>query len=145
MIQDEYGLWKEEYFSYNGKQYGVGTEFLFTGLCYLRGSTVFLKNERCKFKYICPGDSAVFDVNGEVAWCSIRVFENSICFEDEMETSAPQEELYLSDKSFYKLLWYIIIMVVGVIFYDRWLIWIGATIVFVTTTPEVKQFLKGGK
>jgi hypothetical protein len=62
-----------------------------------------------------------------------------------METSAPQEELYLSEKSFYKLLWYIIIMIVGVIFYDRWLIWIGATIVFVTTTPEVKQFLKGGK
>lgn len=134
-----------EYFDYNGKQYGVGTEFLFTGLCYLRGSTVFLKNEKCVFKYIRPGASAVFDVNGEEAWCSERVFENSICFEDEMETSAPQEELYLSDKSFYKLLWYIIIMVVGVIFYDRWLIWIGATIVFITTTPEVKQFLKGGK
>ena len=134
-----------EYFDYNGKQYGVGTEFLFTGLCYLRGSTVFLKNERCVFKYIRPEASAVFDVNGEEAWCSERVFANSICFEDEMETSAPQEELYLSNKSFYKLLWYIIIMVVGVIFYDRWLIWIGATIVFVTTTPEVKQFLKGGK
>ena len=91
MIQDEYGVWKEEYFSYNGKKYGVGTEFLFTGLCYLRGSTVFLKNEKCVFKYIRPGASAVFSVNGEEAWCSERVFANSICFEDEMETSAPQE------------------------------------------------------
>lgn len=134
-----------EYFDYNGKQYGVGTEVRFTGLCYLRGNTVFLKNEMCVFKYIRPGTSAVFDVNGEEAWCSERVFSNSICFEDEMETSEPQEELYLSEKSFNKLLWYIIIMVVGVIFYDRWLIWIGATIIFVTTTPEVKQFLKGGK
>ena len=134
-----------EYFNYNGKQYGVGTEFLFTGLCYLRGNTVFLKDEKCVFKYIRPGSNAVFTVNGEIAWCSIRKFENSICFECEKRTTEPQEELYLSKESFSKLLWYILIMVVGVIFYDRWLIWIGATIVFIATTPEVKQFLKGGK
>ncbi len=145
MIKNEYGLWIEEYFTYNGEKYGVGTEFWFTGLCYLRGSTVFLKNERCVFKYVSPGDSVVFDVNGETAWCSIRAFRNSIHIGCETETESAHEELYLSEKSFNKLLWYIIIMVVGVIFYDRWLIWIGATIVFITTTPEVKQFLKGGK
>ena len=136
---------KQEYFHYNGKQYGVGTEFWFTGLCYLRGNTVFLKDEKCVFKYIRPGSTAVFNVNGEEAWCSVRVFENSISIGDKKEIAEPQEELYLSKESFSKLLWYIIIMVVGVIFYDRWLIWIGATIVFVAITPEVKQFLKGGK
>ena len=136
---------KQEYFHYNGKQYGVGTEFWFTGLCYLRGNTVFLKDEKCVFKYIRPGATAVFNVNGEEAWCSTRVFENSIFIGDKKEIAEPQEELYLSKESFSKLLWYIIIMVVGVVFYDRWLIWIGATIVFIATTPEVKQFLKGGK
>lgn len=135
-------------FYYNGKQYGAGTEVLFTGLCYLRGSPIFLKNEKCVFKGVFPGGSsglAVFDVNGEEAWCSPRVFEASIRLCGEMEIIETQEELYLSKESFSKLLWYILIMVVGVIFYDRWLIWIGATIIFVTTTPEVKQFLKGGK
>ena len=136
---------KVEYFYHNGKQYGVGTEFLFTGLCYLRGNTVFLNGEKCVFKYVRPGSTAVFNVNGEEAWCSTRVFENSISIGDKKEIAESQEELYLSDKSFYKLLWYIIIMVVAVIFYDRWLIWIGATIIFIVTTPEVKQFLKGGK
>ena len=136
---------KVEYFNYNGKRYGVGTEIRFTGLCYLRGNTVFLKNEKCVFKYIRPGASAVFDVNGEEAWCSTRVFEGSICLDCEKETTDKQEELYLSNKSFYKLLWYIIIMVVGVIFHDRWLIWIGATVIFIATTPEVRRFLKGGK
>lgn len=145
MVKNEYGLWIEESFSYNGEKYGVGTEFWFTGLCSLKGNTVFLKNEKCVFKYVSPGDSVVFDVNGEAAWCSVRSFRNSIRLSDETETEIVQEELYLSEKSFNKLLWYIIIMVVGVIFYDRWLIWIGATIIFIVTTPEVKQFLKGGK
>ena len=145
MDQDEYGLWKEEYFIYNGKQYGVGTEFLFTGMCYLRGSPVFLKNEKCAFRYIRPGSSAVFDVNGEEAWCNTRVFASSICFENEMKEVAPQEEFYLSKTSFNKLLLYIIVMVVGVIFYDRWLIWIGSTIILVATTPEIRQFFKRRK
>ena len=134
-----------DYFYYNGQQYSFGTEFWITGLFYIRGSTVFLKNEKCTFKYALLGGSVVFDVNGEEAWCSESMLRKATLVECGMEISEPQEELYLSEKSFNKLLWYIIIMVVGVIFYDRWLIWIGATIVFITTTPEVKQFLKGGK
>lgn len=145
MAQDEYGTRKEEHFTYNGKQYGSGTEFWFTGMCYLRGSPTFLKNEKCVFKYIRPGASAVFDVNGEEAWCSERVFENSIRFEDETGKAEPQEEFYLSKTSFSKLLWCIIIMVIGTIFYDRWLIWIGATIIFIVTTPEIRQFFNRRK
>ena len=142
---------EQEYFYHNGKEYGVGTEFWFTGLCYIRGQTVFLKDEKCIFQCISPGGTAgmaVFDVNGKQAMCSWNTFRKSICLEYERATTETQEELYLSKESFSKLLWYIIIMLVGVIFYDRWLIWIGATIVFVVTTPEVKQFIKnimGGK
>jgi hypothetical protein len=140
---------KQEYFYHNGQKYGVGTEFWFTGICRLNGENVFLKDERCVFKYICMITGyVVFDVKGEETWCGSRTFEKSICLAHERTVTELQEELYLSKESFSKLLWYIIIMVVGVIFYDRWLIWIGATIVFVATTPEVKQFiknLKGGK
>lgn len=134
---------KQEYFYHNGQNYGVGTEFWFTGMCHIKGENVFLKDERCVFKYICMITGyAVFDVNGEEAWCGSRTFRESICLEHERVTTEPQEELYLSTESFNKLLWYIIIMVVGVLFYDRLLIWVGATIVFVTTTPEVKQFIQ---
>lgn len=38
--------------------------------------------------------------------------------------------------------WYIIIMIGGVFFHDRWLIWIGATAVFFLWK---KGFLSGGK
>lgn len=38
--------------------------------------------------------------------------------------------------------WYIIIMIGGVFFHDRWLIWIGATAVFFLWR---KGFLNGGK
>ena len=134
-----------ETFYHNGKQYGAGTEVLFTGLCYIKGQTVFLKNEKCIFKGIAQGSMVVFNVNEEEAWCDMLKFEKSIRLDDGRDITETQEELYLSNKSFYKLLWYIIIMIVGVLFYDRWLIWIGATIVFIVTTPEVKQFLKGGK
>ena len=139
---------EQKYFYHNGQQYDAETEFWFTGLCYVLGKTVFLKDEKCVFKYIRPGVTAVFMVNGEQAWCNIRDFEKSICLEHERVTTKPKEELYLSTESFSKLLWYIIIMVLGIFFYDRWLIWIGATIIFVVTTPEVKQFIqniKGGK
>ena len=142
---------EQEYFYHNGQEYGVGTEFLFTGMCRMKGENVFLKDAKCIFKCIAPGGTAgmaVFYVNEEKAMCSWNTFRKSIRVGCEMEIKEPQEELYLSQESFSKLLWYIIIMVVGVIFYDRWLIWIGATIVFVTTTPEVKQFIKnirGGK
>lgn len=140
-----------DYFYHNGQKYGTGTEFWFTGLCYIKGNTVFIKDEKCVFECISPGGTAgmaVFYVNGEQAMCAVSAFRKSICLNYEKETTESQEELYLSEKSFYKLLWYIIIMIVGVIFYDRWLIWIGATIVFFTTTPEVKKFIeniKGGK
>jgi hypothetical protein len=134
---------KQEYFNHNGQKYGVGTEVWFTGMCYVMGNPVFLKDERCIFKHISLiTGHTVFDVNGEEAWCGSRVFDKSICLWDERAIYEVQEELYLSKESFSKLLWYIIIMVVGVIFYDRWLIWIGATIVFITITPEVKQFIK---
>ena len=142
---------EQEYFYHNGQKYGAGTEFWFTGMCRMKGENVFLKDERCVFKCIAPGGTAgmaVFYVNGEKAFCSCNTFRKSIRLGSEKATTETQEELYLSQESFSKLLWYIIIMVVGVIFYDRWLIWIGATIVFVTTTPEVKQFIKnlrGGK
>ena len=140
---------KQEYFYRNGQKHNVGTEFWFTGMCRLKGENIFLKDKMCVFKYISLiTGNAVFDVDGEEAWCSSKVFDKSICLAHERVITEPQEELYLSKESFSKLLWYIIIMVVGVIFYGRWLIWIGATIVFVATTPEVKQFiknLKGGK
>ena len=137
---------KQEYFYRNRQKYDAGTEFWFTGMCRMKGENVFLKDKRCVFKYISLITGyAVFDVDGEEAWCGSRVFETSICLAHERVITEPQEELYLSKESFSKLLWYIIIMVVGVIFYDRWLIWIGATIVFIATTPEAKQFLKGGK
>jgi hypothetical protein len=138
----------QEHFYHNGQKYGVGTEFWFTGMCYVMGNPVFLKDTKCIFRYISPGSSAVFSVNGEEGWCSTLKFDKSICLWDERPIIEIQEELYLSKESFSKLLWYIIIMIVGVIFYDRWLIWIGATIVFITTTPEVKQFIeniRGGK
>ena len=141
----------QEYFYYKGKEYGTGTEFCFTGLCYIKGQTVFLKDEQCVFKCITLGGTAgiaVFYVNGEEAHCGWVAFRKSIYFKDERVKTESHEELYLSKESFSKVIWYIIIMVVGVLFYDRWLIWIGATIVLITTTPEVKQFLKnikGGK
>ena len=140
---------KQEYFYHNGQKYGVGTEIWFTGMCYVMGKPVFLKDEKCIFKYISLiTGHAVFDVNEEEAWCVVREFNEHICLWDERPIFEIQKELYLSEESLNKLLWYIIIMIVGVIFYDRWLIWIGATIIFINTTPEVKQFLKnlrGGK
>ena len=145
MVQDEYGLWKEECFTYNGKQYGVGTEFWITALCYIRGSTTFLKSEKGTFKYARLDGSVVFEVNGEEAWCSYKMLKQATLVEYGIEISEPQEEFYLSKTSFNKLLLYIIVMVIGVIFYDRWLIWIGATIIFIVTTPEIRQFFKRNK
>ena len=145
MIQDEHGMWKDEFFYYNGQKYGAGTEFWFTGLCYVKGEVVLLKDEKCVFRYIRPGSSAVFSVNGEEAWCSTLEFTKHICLEHERAITEIQEEWYLSKESFNKLLIYVIVMVVGVIFYDRWLIWIGATIIFVATTPEIRQFFKRRK
>lgn len=41
-----------------------------------------------------------------------------------------QKGLPAGDGPFYALLWYIAIMVVGIIFKDRWLVWIIATLCF---------------
>ena len=110
---------KQDYFYHDGQKYGAGTEFWFTGMCHLKGENIYLKDKMCTFKYISlTTGHAVFDVDGEETWCDSRTFDKSISLEHERVTTQPQEEFYLSKESFNKLLIYIIVMVVCVIFYD---------------------------
>jgi hypothetical protein len=129
-------------FSYNGKFYGAGTKFIFNGRCLLNGREVFLDNQICEYLYTeCL--LRHFKHNENICTCRWEDFDWRIrgVVEDKVEQPTVQQktEIYWTDDMVVKTIWYVMIMLVATIFYERVGIWIFATIVWYISTFKKKN------
>ncbi len=118
----------EHYFEYKGKRYGVGTRVRLRGI-YSWETTEKVFQKR-------TGDMLTFvndRGNGESFFANkaenhiLDIIEESqdvVCETQTQQKCPPSWNVEIG------WVWYIIIMVVGAIFKDRWLIWIAATAFF---------------
>lgn len=113
----------ERFFTYQSKQYSVGTKVKF------------------KFMYNLPEVGTVEDINDDKIL--IRLTDGTpywVMKTDNAITEILQPVYYVEknktlppcDDVFYGWIFYIIVMAVGLIFKDRWIIWVAATILFFT-------------
>lgn len=126
-----------DYFEYKGVKYGIGTKVLVTDLCYGQTIAMFygwksygsFKDSR----FDCG--ISVNDINTRI----IKVTEPVYWSPPEPKQDSKKSSIFTrtgsgswqsDDDVTYGLIWYIVIMLVGTIFNDRWVIWICATLIF---------------
>ena len=128
-------------FSYKNKWYHCGTKILFNGKCILNGKEVFLNNTIVNFMY-SQGQYRYVKDDNNIYMCPRLDFEKCIVKIVVDENKAPpaqeKEEFYWTDSMVTKTIWYVIIMLLATIFYDRIGIWIIATIVWYFSTFKNK-------
>lgn len=127
---------KEKYFIYKGKRYNSGTTIVIWWTCsyiksVMRTSATFVEHD-------LSNDQYVVDIYGKKYFYSKDHFFSVLCtVVDKEETNAPKaakshtftDELNI-DGLLIAWIWYVFIMAIGVIFYDRIGIWILASVVF---------------
>lgn len=127
---------KENYFIYKGKQYNSGTIIVIRWFCYISCSMI---NTRATFiEHDLSNDQYVVEVYGEQYFYSEERFYNILCSVVDNNIvnvpKVPKECKFSDELNIDGLLiawtWYIFIMVVGIIFYDRIGIWILASAIF---------------
>ena len=128
-----------DYFEYDGVKYGIGTKVLAKDLCYGSSEAVFTGWKRYgSFEGVQPTLSRITinDIDTHI----IKIIE-PVYWSPPEEKDGEKGNIFIrsgsgsrqsSDDIAYGLIWYIVIMLVGTIFNDRWLIWIAATIIFFT-------------
>ena len=132
--------WKVASFTYNNKVYQAGTRVLYNGPCIVNNNRTVVNNVAMSFMYYdgeyvyCKNGDAVYSfTNEEFKKNIVRILLD--------ENKAPPEtksEFYWTDDMVTNTIWYIIIMLVGTIFYDRIAIWILATIIWYFSTFKKK-------
>lgn len=131
----------KEYFEYKGVKYGIGTRVLAKDLCYGSSEAVFVgwknfgsfKSDKPTMSRITVNDidTNIIKIIDPVYWAPPEE-ENAQEKKGNIFTRTGSGSWQSADEIAYGLIWYIVIMVVGTIFNDRWLIWIAATITFFT-------------
>lgn len=114
-----------DYFEYKGVKYGVGTTAKLKTLWGGVYETIFIGGKRqfyspCSSNSIFPKEDYIIEI------------VKPVYYEEAKTTSQPKDNRVRPFKGDVQIgwIWYIIIMVVGSIFNDRLLIWIGATAYF---------------
>lgn len=127
---------KWDTFTYKNKSYVSGTKLIFNGKCFLNGKEITLNNNVVTWLYDQGGDTYFNDDNYTYT-CKLWDFEKGIVQiinNTNTTTRVTQTtEFYWTDDMVVKTMWYIIIMLFGVFFYDRIIIWIFATYVWYTS------------
>ena len=129
---------KQEYFIYNGKKYNSGTIIIVDHFCICacklyraKAEFLYYDTEEDKYAYkiygeviIDKGDNFKKNFHGVYDKNAVKPMINTTpkipTFKDELNI----------DGLFLAWLWYVFIMVVAIIFYDRILIWILESIIF---------------
>ena len=130
------------FFKYKDQFYQSGTKVLFNGQCYLGEEEVTLSNVVVEFVrvegqwwvfryndqlYQCEeNDYTSYGVKSRLDQCIVQIVVDPVDEPDKPKT----KEVIWTKGMVAATIWYIFIMLVGTIFYDRVLIWIGATLVW---------------
>ena len=130
------------FFKYKDQFYQSGTKVLFNGQCFLGEKEVTLSNVVVEFVRV-EGQWWVFRYNDQLYQCVENDYTSygvksrldqcivQIVVDPVDEPNKPKTKEVIWTKGMVAAtIWYILIMLVGTIFYDRVLIWIGATIVW---------------
>ncbi len=132
--------WKVGCFTYNNKVYQAGTKVAYSGPCILNNNRIIVNNLLVSFMYYDGG--YVYCQNGDDIYKFLNnEFEKNIVRIVTDYNKAPpvaKEEFYWTDDMVTNTIWYVIIMLVGTIFYDRIAIWIIATIIWYFSTFKKK-------
>lgn len=129
-------------FVYKNDTHPSGTKLIYNGRCFINGKETELKNKIVTWLYNKDYD-VYFSTNEVVYTCPCWEFKNHIVkiINDKPHTfnnSKQKTEIYWTNDMVAKTLWYIVVMLAAVIFYDRIAIWIIATIVWYTSTFKKK-------
>lgn len=127
---------KEKYFVYKGKKYNSGTTIIIWWTCtfartVMRTNATFIEHDADNERYIV-------EIYGKNYTYSEDHFYRVLCAvvdNNKVNVSkTPKEHTFSDELSIDGLLiawiWYIFIMAVGIIFYDRIAIWILASVIF---------------
>lgn len=132
--------WKVGCFTYNNKVYQAGTQIVYSGPCIVNNNKLIVNNLIVSFMYYdgvyvyCQNEDNIYKfLNNEFR-------KNIIAIITDYNKAPPNtsSEIYWTDDMVAKTIWYIIIMLIGAIFYDRIAIWIFATIVWYFSTFKKK-------
>lgn len=127
---------KEKYFVYKGKKYNSGTIIIIRWGCTF--SRTVMNAQATFIEHDLLNDQYVVEVYGKEHLYSEKQFYSVLCMvvaNNKVDTAKePKEYKIRNELSIDGLLiawiWYIFIMVVGAIFYDRIGIWILASVIF---------------
>lgn len=126
-----------DYFEYKGVKYGIGTKVIVDDLCWGKTDATFYgwqsygSFQGSKFY----GGISINDIDKKI----IAIVEPVYWVPPESKNDGKKSNIFTrtgsgsyqsDDEVTYGLIWYIVIMVIGAIFNDRWVIWIAATIIF---------------
>lgn len=124
---------KFTWFKHNGKIYNSGTKLIFNGMCFVNGSMIFLNNKIVTFEYEKQYIS-YFKYNNIIYSCPCNEFSKKIVKilsnAKIANNTNKKPTFYWTDEKVSKTLWYIIIMAISIIFNDRIIIWIIATVIW---------------
>lgn len=120
-------------FIYKKQSYPSGTNIVFNGKCFLEENEVILNNATVKWLYSIGCDEYFVD-NENIYTCKSWDFRTRIVKIIAINNKQPivkmKKEIVWTDDMVTKTLWYIVIMLVAIIFNDRVLIWIFATLIW---------------
>jgi hypothetical protein len=121
---------KYDRFEYQGKVYGIGTKVLAKAMWSEPQEVVFVG---WRDGYGFHGERYLSTRYADPEKIIIKILEPVEIKEDnEPKNSATFHKTHPqnTEEVFYGWIFYILVMIVGAIFIDRWLIWIGATLLF---------------
>ena len=128
---------KQNYFVYNGEQYNSGTVIVMKWFSYVSRricdtNATFLYFDTKKNKYFVDIYGKTYEYTEEDFYKNFRRIYNQN--KNIKQNIAPKEHTFTEELSIDGLLiawvWYIFIMLVGTIFYDRIGIWILTSVIF---------------
>jgi len=124
-------------FAYKNKVYNSKTKVLYNGKCILNEKEIVLNNAVVNYMY-SDGRHEYFRDDNNIYMCHLGNFTKNIVSividENKNLPIKTTEEFYWTDEMVMKTIWYIIIMLLAIIFNERILIWIFATIVWYSST-----------
>lgn len=127
-----------DYFEYKGVKYGIGTKVMVKDLCWGETEATFYgwwSNKGFDGPHILGNGLNVNTIDEKI----IKIIEPVYWSPPELKNDNQKSNIFIRtgsgswqshDEVCYGLIWYIVIMLIGSIFNDRWIIWIAATIIF---------------
>ena len=135
-------------FLYKNTTYLSGTKLIYDGKCFLNNRLVILNNVMVTWLYYQYGNYH-FEYNNQIYTCPtwefnyrivkiIPVITKETNYSNQTHTKK-KKEIYWTEDMVAKTIWYILIMLVGVIFHARIYIWVFATIIWYISTFKNKK------